>query len=604
MNVFARVEERVVAALEALKAEGALPADLTVSGLEVTTPRDPTHGDLATNAALVLAKPAGMKPRDIAEKLKAKLEADRDMAQAEVAGPGFLNLTFKPAFWHGLVRTILDEGADYGRLDLGKGETVNIEYVSANPTGPMHVGHCRGAVFGDALASLLEFAGYDVTREYYVNDAGGQVDVLARSVFLRYREALGEDIGAIPDGLYPGEYLKPVGAALAQEHGRALIDMPEERWLPIVRTFAIDQMMPMIKDDLAALNIEHSVFFSEASLTRGKTDKVKAAIEALRKKGLIYEGRLERPKGHDDEEWEDREQTLFKSTEFGDDADRAMMKSDGSYTYFAGDVAYHYDKMKRGFRHLINVFGADHIGYIPRILATVAALAGGSVERDAKGKIKHWHTSGGTADLDIKVVSLVKLFKGGEPFKMSKRAGTFVTLRDVVEEVGRDPVRFMMLYRKELEELDFDLAKVVEQSKDNPVFYVQYAHARASSLFRNAQEAFPELTKDSPAVRQADLSPLTDPGELDLIKRLANFPRLLASAAEVHEPHRLAFYLYDLASALHSQWSRGNDSPHLRFIQAKDGLATAARLALIAATQQVIYSGLTILGVEAPDAMR
>jgi arginyl-tRNA synthetase len=604
MNVFARVEERVVAALEALKAEGVLPADLAVSGIEVEVPRDATHGDLSTNAALVLAKGARMKPRDIAEKLKEKLDAEADLETVEVAGPGFLNLTFKPAFWHVQVRTILQEGADYGRCDLGKGETVNIEYVSANPTGPMHVGHCRGAVFGDALANLLAFAGYDVTREYYINDAGGQVDVLARSVFLRYREALGEDIGAIPEGLYPGEYLKPVGAALAKEHGPSLINMPEERWLPLVRSFAIDKMMPMIKDDLAALNIKHDVFFSEASLTKGKRDDVQEAIAALRAKGLIYEGRLPRPKGHDDEEWEDREQTLFRSTEFGDDVDRALLKSDGSYTYFAGDVAYHYDKLQRGFRHLINVFGADHIGYIPRILATVAAMAGGTVERDAKGKLKNWRTSGGTADLEIKVVSLVKLFKNGEPYKMSKRAGTFVTLRDVVDEVGRDPVRFMMLYRKEMEELDFDLGKVVEQSKDNPVFYVQYAHARASSLFRNASEVFPELTKESAKVREADLSMLTDPGEIDLIKRLAEFPRLIAGAAQAEEPHRLAFYLYDLASALHAQWTRGNDSPHLRFIQAKDGLATAARLALIAATQRVIFSGLMILGVEAPETMR
>ncbi|HEX9880968.1 MAG TPA: arginine--tRNA ligase [Hyphomicrobium sp.] len=604
MNVFARVEERVVAALEALKSEGALPADLTLSGIEVSTPRDPTHGDLATNAALVLSKPARMKPRDIAEQLKAKLEADGDVAQAEVAGPGFLNLTFKPTFWQALVRTILNEGGDYGRTNLGKGETVNVEYVSANPTGPMHVGHCRGAVFGDVLANLLAFAGYDVTREYYVNDAGGQIVVLGRSVFLRYREALGEDIGAIPEGLYPGDYLKPIGEALAKEHGKSLLNMPEERWLPIVRSFAIDRIMPMIKDDLAALNIKHDVFFSEASLTGDGADKIKAAIEALRAKGLIYEGRLEKPKGHDDEEWEDREQLLFKSTEFGDEADRALRKSDGAYTYFAGDVAYHYDKLVRGYRHLIDVFGADHIGYIPRMLATVAAFAGGSVEHDAKGKLKHWHSTGGTADLDIKVVNLVKLFKNGEPYKMSKRAGTFVTLRDVVDEVGRDPVRFMMLYRKELEPLDFDFAKVTEQSKDNPVFYVQYAHARASSLFRNAQEVFPELTKDGAAVREADLSPLTDAGELDLIKRLAFFPRLVAGAAQAHEPHRLAFYLYDLAAALHTQWTRGNDSPHLRFIQAKDGLATAARLALIAATQRVIISGLTILGVEAPDAMR
>jgi arginyl-tRNA synthetase len=586
MNVFARVEERVVAALETLKAEGALPADLPVSGIEVSTPRDPTHGDLATNAALVLAKAAHMKPRDIAERLKDKLEADADVAQAEVAGPGFLNLTFRPAFWQGLVRTILEEGTAYGRSGVGKGETVNVEYVSTNPTGPIHVGHGRGAVFGDALCNLMAFAGYKVTREYYVNDAGGQVDVLARSVLLRYREALGEDIGEIPEGLYPGDYLKPVGQALAKKHGRALLGKPEAEWLPIVRAAAIKPMLEDIKADLARLNIKHDVFFSEASLTSGKTDRIKAAIEALRQKGLIYEGRLPRPKGHDDEEWEDRDQTLFKSTAFGDDVDRALMKSDGSYTYFAGDVAYHYDKLKRGFDHYRNVFGADHIGYISRIKAAVAAL------------------SDGKADFGILVCQLVKVLRAGEPVRMSKRAGNFVTLRDVVDEVGRDPVRFMMLMRKNDAPLDFDLAKVVEQSKDNPVFYVQYAHARASSLFRNAQEVFPELTRGSAAVKDADLSPLTDAGELDLIKRLAYFPRLVAGAAQAEEPHRLAFYLYDLASALHAQWTRGNDSPHLRFIQAKDGLATAARLALIAATQQVIFSGLTILGVEAPDAMR
>ena len=604
MDVFAQIENRVAAALEALKADGALPADVSTSGIEVETPRDATHGDLATNAAMVLAKPARMKPRDIADKLQAKLAAADGIEAVSVAGPGFLNLTLKPEVWHGLVRAILEEGADYGRSTAGNGKKVNVEYVSANPTGPMHVGHCRGAVFGDVLANLLAFAGYDVTREYYVNDAGGQVDVLARSVFLRYREALGEDIGEIPQGLYPGEYLKPVGAALAKEHGKSLLNMPEDRWLPLVRTFAIDQVMPMIKADLAALNIKHDAFFSEASLTQGGTDKIKTAIDALRAKGLIYEGRLEKPKGHEDEEWEDREQTLFKSTEFGDEADRALMKSDGSYTYFAGDVAYHYDKLQRGYQHLVNVFGADHIGYIPRMLAVVAAFAGGSVERDAKGKLKGWNTTGGTADLGIKVVNLVKLFKNGEPYKMSKRAGTFVTLRDVVDEVGRDPVRFMMLYRKELEPLDFDFAKVTEQSKDNPVFYVQYAHARAASVFRNAQEVFPDLAPNSGKVRGADLSKLTDAGEIELIKKLAYFPRLIRGAAHAEEPHRLAFYLYDLASALHGQWSRGNDSPHLRFIQADDGVMTAARLALIAAVQQVISSGLSVLGVEAPDSMR
>lgn len=604
MDVFAQIESRVAAALEALKAEGQLPADLPASGFDVETPRDPTHGDLATNAAMVLAKPARMKPRDIAEKLQARLEQDEDIASVSVAGPGFINITLQPRVWQRLVREILNAGAAYGRSELGKGQRVNVEYVSANPTGPMHVGHCRGAVFGDALANLLAFVGYDVTREYYVNDAGGQVDVLARSVFLRYREALGEDIGAIPEGLYPGEYLKPVGEALAKQHGASLRDQPEDSWLPLVRTFAIAQIMPMIRDDLAALNIRHDVFFSEASLTQSGTDKVKEAIAALRAKDLIYEGRLPRPKGHEDDEWEDREQTLFRSTLFGDDEDRALMKSDGSYTYFAGDVAYHYDKLQRGYRHLVNVFGADHIGYIPRMLAVVAAFAGGTVERDAKGKLKSWQTSGGSTDLAIKVVNLVKLFKNGEPYKMSKRAGTFVTLRDVVDEVGRDPVRFMMLYRKELEQLDFDFAKVTEQSKDNPVFYVQYAHARAASAFRNAQNVFPDLAPRSSKVWEADLSGLTDPGELDLIKKLAQFPRLIAGAARAEEPHRLAFYLYDVASALHGQWTRGNDSPHLRFIQPEDGVMTAARLAMIAAVQQVISSGLSVLGVEAPESMR
>jgi arginyl-tRNA synthetase len=586
MNIFADVEARVKVAIEALKNEGVLPADMVVPAIDAEAPRDATHGDVAVNAALVLAKAAKMKPRDIADALKGKLAVAQDIEKIDVAGPGFLNITFKPEVWHGLVKTILKEGSHFGAGAASKGEKLNLEYVSANPTGPMHVGHCRGAVFGDALANLLDFAGYKVTREYYINDAGGQVDVLAKSAFLRYREALGEDIGAIPEGLYPGDYLKPVGEALAKEHGKKLHDLPESEWLPLVRSFAIDRMMDMIRDDLAALNIKHDVFFSEASLTRAGKDKIKAALDVLAKKNLVFEGQLEKPKGHDDEEWEDRTQTLFKSTEFGDDEDRAIQKSNGSYTYFAGDIAYHYDKLQRGYLHMINVFGADHIGYISRMKAAVAALS------DKK------------ADLDIKVVNLVKLYKNGEPFKMSKRAGTFVTLRDVVDEVGKDPVRFMMLYRKNQEQLDFDFAKVTEQSKDNPVFYVQYAHARAASIFRNAAEQLPALDLSQKALEKANLSILTDPGELDLIKRLGAFPRLVEGAAKAHEPHRVAFYLYDLASTLHGQWSRGNDSPHLRFIQSNDGLATVARLALIAATKSVITSGLSILGVEAPDAMR
>jgi len=586
MNVFAHVEGLIRSSLSAMQADGALPADIDISGIEAETPRDKTHGDFATNAAMVLAKKAGMKPRDIADELKVRMERFADIEKADVAGPGFLNLQFKPEFWQAMVGTILEAGELYGQVDLGHGTKTNVEYVSANPTGPMHVGHCRGAVFGDALARLLEFAGYDVSREYYINDAGGQVDMLARSAFLRYREALGEDIGEIPEGLYPGDYLVPVGEALAAEFGDKLKERDEVDWMPVVRAKAIELMMVMIREDLAALNIHLDVFFSEASLQSNGRDRIKEAIDALKAKGLIYEGVLPRPKGHDDEEWEEREQILFRSTEFGDDVDRAIAKSDGSHTYFAGDIGYHYDKLQRGFTHLINVFGADHIGYIKRMKSAVAAL------------------SDGKAEFDIKVCQLVKLFRGGEPVRMSKRAGTFVTLRDVVEEVGRDPVRFMMIYRKNDAPLDFDFAKVTEQSKDNPVFYVQYAHARAASVLRNAKEAFAGLDTASDALRRADLSKLTDPGEIELIKMLASFPRLIEGAARAHEPHRLAFYLYEVANALHSQWARGNDSPHLRFIAQGDVGMTAARLAMIAATQQVISSGLGVLGVEAPDAMR
>jgi arginyl-tRNA synthetase len=599
MNVHALVHARIVSALEALEREGALPKGLDLSNVEVTPPRDAAHGDLASNAALVLAKAAGMKPRDIADKLAGKLAAATDVEKVEVAGAGFLNMRFAPAFWHGLVAAILKDGAAYGRVDLGHGERVNIEYVSANPTGPMHVGHCRGAVFGDALANLLAFAGYDVTREYYINDAGAQVDVLARSAFLRYREALGEDIGEIPAGLYPGDYLKPVGAALAQEHGRSLLSFPEERWLPLVREAAIAAMLAIIKDDLAALNIEHNVFFSERSLTTGD-DEIAATIEELRRKGLVFQGRLEKPKGHDDGEWEDREQTLFRSTDFGDDVDRALLKSDGSYTYFAADMAYHHNKVARGFRHLINVFGADHAGYISRILATVVALAGGTII-SRKGEHR---TEGGSTDLDIKICQLVNLFRDGVQVRMSKRSGDFVTLRDVVDEVGRDPVRFMMLYRKNDAPLDFDMAKVLEQSKDNPVFYVQYAHARAKSVFRNAQQAFPTLRESAQDILDADLSLLIDTGEIDLIKKLAAFPELVEGAARVHEPHRIAFYLYDLASSFHAQYTRGNDLPHLRFIQPSNGTLTAARLALVQANAQVLATGLKLLGVHAPIEMR
>jgi arginyl-tRNA synthetase len=585
MNIYADVAGRITTALEQLKSAGKLPVDLLLTGIEATPTREVSHGDVASNAAMVLAKSAKMKPRDLAELLANQLKTGPGMAKVEIAGPGFLNLTFDPKIWHDLIPAIRSAGADYGKPDVGRGQTLNIEYVSANPTGPMHVGHTRGAVFGDVLANLMAASGYKVTREYYINDAGGQVDVLARSAFLRYREALGETI-TIPDGLYPGDYLKPVGAALATSHGNALLNKPEAEWLPLVRQTAIDAMLVMIKADLAALDVKHDVFFSEASLKSSGRNEVAAAIDLLRKQGHIFEGRLEKPLGHDADDWEDREQTLFRSSAFGDDADRALLKSDGSYTYFANDVAYHYTKVTRGFQHLINVLGADHVGYVKRIKAVVAALSGGKVA------------------MDVPISQLVKLMRNGEPVKMSKRSGSFVTLREVVDEVGRDPVRFMMLYRKHDSALDFDLAKVIEQSKENPVFYVQMSHARARSVFRNVVETFPDLTAASPAVVKADLALLADAGETGLIKKLAWYPEMLAGAARAHEPHRIAFYLHDLASTFHSHWSRGNDSPHLRFIQPENKPVTAARLALVDAFASVIASGLGILGVAALDELR
>ena len=586
MTILAEIEARIAAALATLKRDGGLPADLDTSKVDLEPTRDPGHGDLACNAAMVLAKPAGMKPREIAEPFCALMARDPLVAKAEIAGPGFVNLTLRPDAWQGVVGEVLARGRDYGRADIGRGQDVNVEYVSANPTGPMHVGHCRGAVFGDALANLLDFAGWKVTREYYINDAGAQVDVLARSAHLRYLEAMGEDIGDIPEGLYPGDYLVPVGEKLAWEHDTVFRTLPESDWLPFVRKFATDAMLAMIREDLAALNVRHDVFFSERSLTTGNRDEVAETIKVLEAKGLVFQGRLEKPKGHDAEEWEDREQTLFRATAFGDDVDRALKKSDGGYTYFASDMAYHHNKLERGFKHLINVFGADHSGYIKRMKAAVAAL------------------SDGKADLDIKVCQLVRLLRNGQPVKMSKRAGTFVTLREVVDEVGRDPVRFMMLYRKNDATLDFDLAKVVEQSKDNPVFYVQYAHARAHSVFRNAREALPQLDLSPAALAGADVSRLTDTGEIELLKKLALYPRLVAGAAEAHEPHRIAFYLYELASLFHGQWTRGNDSPHLRYIQQDDPVTTSVRLAMVQACAQVIASGLAILGVDAPEEMR
>jgi arginyl-tRNA synthetase len=584
-HLFADVLARVHAACAA-----ELGADADLSRVVVEPPKDPTHGDMATNAAMVLAKETRTKPRDLAERLASRLRTDDLMASADVAGPGFINLTLRVSVWADTLRAVLRQGSSYGQSAIGAGEKVNVEYVSANPTGPMHVGHCRGAVFGDALASLLQFAGFDVTREYYINDAGAQVDVLARSAFLRYREALGESIGEIPEGLYPGDYLRPVGQALSAEYGDKLLAMTEAAWLPLVRAKAIAMMMEAIKGDLAALNIRHDVFFSERSLIESGNNRVAGTIDFLRSKGDIYEGSLPPPKGGPIEDYEDREQTLFRATVFGDDVDRPLIKSDGSYTYFASDIAYHRDKFERGFRNLVDVWGADHGGYVKRVEAAIKAVTSGKVT------------------LDVKIVQLVKLLRNGEPVKMSKRSGDFVTLREVVDEVGKDAVRFMMLYRKNDAVLDFDLAKVIEQSRENPVFYVQYGHARGHSVFRNARETIPDLPEETVArsafLTDAALDRLTDVAELDLLRRLALYPRAIEAAATAHEPHRIAFYLYDLASEFHALWTRGRDLPYLRFIINNDAVITKARLALVQGVVSVLASGLAVLGVDAPDEMR
>jgi arginyl-tRNA synthetase len=585
-HLFAQVLARVHAVCAA---ELGSSADL--SRVVVEPPKDSSHGDMATNAAMVLAKEAKAKPRDLAEKIAERLRADDLVTSVEIAGPGFINLTLKGTAWTDALRSVLREGSTFGQSAIGAGEKVNVEYVSANPTGPMHVGHCRGAVFGDALASLLQLAGFDVIREYYINDAGAQVDVLARSAFLRYREALGEHIGEIPEGLYPGDYLKPVGQALATEHDKTLLKLPEADWLPVVRTKAIAMMMDEIKGDLAALNIRHDVFFSERSLVASGNNRVAETIDFLRTKGDVYEGRLPPPKGAPVDDYEDREQTLFRATAFGDDVDRPLLKSDGSYTYFASDIAYHKNKFDRGFRNLVDVWGADHGGYIKRVEAAIKAVTSGA------------------ATLDVKIVQLVKLLRNGEPVKMSKRSGDFVTLREVVEEVGKDAVRFMMLYRKNDAVLDFDLAKVIEQSRDNPVFYVQYGHARGHSIFRTARE---EVLKDLPEhedarlayLASASVERLTDPAELSLLRKLAVFPRTVEAAAAAHEPHRIAFYLYDLASEFHALWTRGRDLPYLRFIINNDADMTKARLAMVQGVVTVLASGLGVLGVGAPNEMR
>ena len=661
-NIFEEVARRVQSATTSLMTVGYISNWVDVTGLQVEPPRDPAHGDMSSNAAMVLAKDAEKKPRELAEAIAERLRADELISKVDVAGPGFINLSLKSAVWTEVLRGAVRSAANYGRNNKGEDKPVNVEYVSANPTGPMHVGHGRGAVFGDALANLLAFTGSKVTREYYINDAGAQVDVLARSAYLRYRESLGEDIGTISEGLYPGDYLKPVGAALAAQYKDSLTRQPEAEWLPTVRTKAIEMMIEAVRGDLAALNIRHDVFFSERSLVPGlgrvrphpaKTwspeliyivkqlrldhpswrasriepelrskgfslsvrtvqriisylidcgyikrvtrrpqkvrpdDKVAEAIEWLRGRGYVYDGRLPPPKGAPVEDWEDREQTLFRSTEFGDDVDRPLKKSDGSYTYFASDIAYHRSKIERGFRSLIDVWGADHAGYIKRMQAAVAALS------DRK------------AELDVKVIQLVKLLRAGVPVTMSKRAGEFVTLREVVDEVGRDAVRFMMLFRKNDAVLDFDLAKVIEQSRDNPVFYVQYGHARGQSIFRNARAAFPDLPDDvASLVEVAELERLSDPAELALMRQIALYPRVVEAAAAAHEPHRIAFYLFDLASEFHALYTLGNTKPHLRFIIQNERQMTVARLVLVQGVVTVLSSGLALLGVEAPNEMR
>ena len=585
MNIFNEFEQKIKELLlqSDIKTKDSSPLDL--SRMSIEAPRDPSHGDLATNAAMVLSKSVGCNPRALAERIATLLETDKDIESVNVAGPGFINLRLTDGFWRNVLKTIIKSGSSFGRSELGLGKKVNVEYVSANPTGPMHVGHCRGAVVGDVLANLLSFTGHDVVKEYYINDAGGQIDVLAKSVFLRYREALGENIGKIPEGLYPGDYLVPVGEALKQEFGEKLLAMSEEERLPLIKERSVDAMMRMIRDDLAALNVHHDVFFSEKTLHADNAKAIRSTINDLTLKGYVYKGTLPPPKGQVSEDWEDREQTLFRSTEVGDDQDRPLIKSDGSYTYFAADVAYFRNKFERRFNEMIYVLGADHGGYVKRLQAVAKAI------------------SGGKAKLTALLCQLVKLLRDGQPVVMSKRAGSFVTLRDVVDEVGRDPVRFMMIYRKSDAPLDFDFAKVTEQSKDNPVFYVQYACARCHSTFRKAEELL-NLSNFSREELVSHLEKLTDAGEIALIKKLAEYPRVIEQATLNYEPHRLAFYLYDLASFFHGHWNKGTENEDLRFIKLNDRELSLARLGLIQAVSDVLSSALGIIGVDAPVEMR
>lgn len=582
MNIFAQMRERVIAAVTDLLADQSAAIEPLLTRITLEPPRDPSHGDMATNAAMVLAKAAGENPRALAEKIAAEMHKDDDVAEVSVAGPGFINLRLSNRFWQSHLKGLLSQGADYGRDVIADKKRINVEYVSANPTGPMHVGHCRGAVVGDALANLLTFAGHDVVKEYYINDAGSQINVLAKSAMLRYREALGEDIGEIPEGLYPGDYLKPVGALLVDEFNKDLTAMSEGAALDLIKPRVIDAMMDMIRADLAALNVHHDVFFSERTLHENNGSKIQVAINELTMKGHVYKGTLPPPKGQVDEDWEDREQVLFRSTQEGDDQDRPLIKSDGNYTYFAADVAYFNDKYARKFDEMVFVLGADHGGYVKRMEALAKAVSDGNVK------------------LTVLLCQLVKLFKGGEPFKMSKRSGQFITLRDVVDEVGVDAVRFMMLYRKNSEPLDFDFEKVTEQSKDNPVFYVQYASARCHSVFRQAAE----LIGDDVKADASALDQITDESEIALIQKLAQYPRVIEAAATTQEPHRVAFYLYDLANSFHSHWNRGGGNDDLRFIKVNNPSLTSARLALVQGVLHVLNSGLALLGVDAPREMR
>jgi arginyl-tRNA synthetase len=585
MNFFKYFLDEVKLEVERLAGAGTLPPGLDLGRIAVEPTRDPAHGDISTNAAMVLAKPAGKNPRELAALLADALRGHAAVTGAEVAGPGFVNLRLGDAFWHARLAEILRVGTAYGDSTMGGGRQVNVEYVSANPTGPLHVGHARGAVVGDVLAALLEKSGYAVCREYYINDAGAQVDVLARSTHLRYREALGETIAAIPDGLYPGDYLKETGRALAARDGDRWLAVPESEWLGPVRSFAVAAMMALIREDLAAIGISHAVFTSERAIV--EAGMIEAAVETLEKAGLVYVGTLEPPKGKPaPEDWEPRPQTLFRSTAYGDDVDRPLKKADGSWAYIAPDIAYHLDKFRRGFLHMIVVLGADHVGYVKRMKAAVAALTGGQ------------------GDFDVKLCQLVNLFDKGEPVRMSKRAGTFVTLREVVDEVGKDVFRFMMLTRRNDQTLDFDFAKVTEQSKDNPVFYVQYAHARASSVLRHAAAEFPGIDVAPAALAAAPLDRLADPAELALIRLLAGWPRLVESAAEAHEPHRIAFYLGEVAAGFHGLWNKGKEAASLRFLITEDLAVTTARLALVQAVAFVIASGLRIFGVEPVEEMR